>query len=108
MGLLASPDLGGYRRIGRANRGEDVSKSITKPDIIREIGEQLANEVSHNDIKRVLDALADVGRAQLKQSGAFHLPGFAISQVTEEAAVPEHEDINPFTKEPMTFKAKPA
>jgi DNA-binding protein HU-beta len=85
-----------------------VSKSISKTEIVREIAEQLSNEVSQNDIKRVLDALADVGRAQLKQSGAFHLPGFAIFQVTQKPATPEHEGVNPFTKEPMTFKAKPA
>jgi DNA-binding protein HU-beta len=85
-----------------------VSKSITKTEIIREVAEQLSNEVSRDDIKRVLDALADVGRAQLKQNGAFHLPGFAIFQVTEKAATPAHEGVNPFTKEPMTFKAKPA
>jgi DNA-binding protein HU-beta len=85
-----------------------VSKSITKAEIIREIAEQLSNEVSRDDVKRVLDALADVGRAQLKQSGAFLLPGFAIFQVTEKAATATHEGINPFTKEPMTFQAKPA
>jgi DNA-binding protein HU-beta len=85
-----------------------VSKLITKAEIIREIAEQLSNEVSRDDVKRVLDALADVGRSHLKQSGAFHLPGFAIFQVTEKGATAAHEGINPFTKEPMSFKAKPA
>jgi DNA-binding protein HU-beta len=36
------------------------------------------------------------------------VPGFAIFQVTEKPATPAHEGVNPFTKEPMTFKAKPA
>jgi nucleoid DNA-binding protein len=51
-----------------------VSKLMPKSEIIRKIAEQLSNEVTHNDIKRVLDALADVGHAELKQSGAFLLP----------------------------------
>jgi hypothetical protein len=51
--------------------------------------------------------LAVVGHAELKQSGAFLLPGFAKFQITEKPATPAHEGVNPFTKEPMTFKAKP-
>jgi DNA-binding protein HU-beta len=85
-----------------------VSKLMPKSEIIRKIAEQLSNEVTHNDIKRVLDALADVGHAELKQSGAFLLPGYAIFQVAEKPATPSHEGVNPFTKEPMTFQAKPA
>jgi DNA-binding protein HU-beta len=85
-----------------------VSKLMPKSEIIRKIAEQLSNEVTLNDIKRVLDALADVGHAELKQSGAFLLPGYAIFQVAEKPATPAHEGVNPFTKEPMTFQAKPA
>jgi DNA-binding protein HU-beta len=85
-----------------------VSKLMPKSEIIRKIAEQLSNEVTHNDIKRVLDALAYVGHAELKLSGAFLLPGFAKFQVTEKPATPAREGVNPFTKEPMTFEAKAA
>ena len=36
------------------------------------------------------------------------MPGTAIFQVTEKPAAPAREGLNPFTKEPMTFKARPA
>jgi DNA-binding protein HU-beta len=85
-----------------------MSKLMPKSEIIRKIAEQLSNEVTHDDIKRVLDALADVGHAELKQSGGFQLPGFAMFQVTEKPATPAREGVNPFTKEPMTFEAKAA
>jgi DNA-binding protein HU-beta len=85
-----------------------MSKLMSKSEVIRKIGEQLSNEISRDDIKRVLDALADVGHAELKQSGAFLLPGFAKFQVSERPATEERMGINPFTKEPMTVKAKPA
>ena len=40
--------------------------------------------------------------------GEVLIPGLIKLNVVEKPAVPEHEGINPFTKEPMTFKAKAA
>jgi nucleoid DNA-binding protein len=48
-----------------------MSKVMPKSEIVRKIAEQLSNEITRHDIKRVLDALADVGGAELKQNGAF-------------------------------------
>jgi DNA-binding protein HU-beta len=85
-----------------------VSKLMPKSEIIRKISEQLSNELRQDDIRRVLDSLAVVGHAELKQNGAFLLPGFAKFQIAEKPATPAREGVNPFTKEPMTFEAKPA
>jgi DNA-binding protein HU-beta len=84
-----------------------MSKLMSKSEIVRSIAEQVS-DVTQEDIKRVLDALANVAHAELKQSGAFLLPGFAKFQVSEKPATPAREGINPFTKEPMTIQAKPA
>jgi nucleoid DNA-binding protein len=73
----------------------DLSKVMPKSEIIRKIAEQLSNEVTRDDIKRVLDALADVGGSELKQKAAFLLPGFAMFQVTEKPATAAHEGISP-------------
>jgi DNA-binding protein HU-beta len=85
-----------------------VFKLMSKSEIVQKIAEQLPNKMTRDDIKGVLDALADVGRAELKQTGAFLVPGFAKFEVTEKPATEAREGVNPFTKEPMTFKAKPA
>jgi nucleoid DNA-binding protein len=76
----------------------DMPKVMPKSEIIRNIAERLSNEVTREDIKRVLDALVDVGGLELKQNGAFLLPGFAMFQVTEKPATASHEGVNPFTK----------
>jgi len=81
---------------------------MSKSEIVQKIAEQLPNNLTRDEIKGVLDALADVGYAELKQTGAFLVPGFAKFEVTLKLATEEREGINPFTKEPMTFKAKPA
>ena len=41
-------------------------------------------------------------------AGAFMLPGFAKFTVVKKPATKERTGINPFTKEPTVFKAKPA
>jgi DNA-binding protein HU-beta len=96
------------RQVSADYFGGDMSKLMSKLEIIQKIAEQLPNKMTRDDIKGVLDALADVGRAELKQTGVFLLPGFAKFEVTEKPATEAREGVNPFTKEPMTFAAKPA
>jgi nucleoid DNA-binding protein len=36
------------------------------------------------------------------------LPGLVKLSVVSKPAVPQHEGLNPFTKQMMTYKAKPA
>ena len=40
--------------------------------------------------------------------GEVLIPGLLKLSVVDKPATPQHEGINPFTKEPMIFKAKPA
>jgi nucleoid DNA-binding protein len=44
----------------------------------------------------------------LKKGGAFMIPGFVKLKVVVKPATKARKGINPFTKEEMTFKAKPA
>jgi nucleoid DNA-binding protein len=55
-----------------------------------------------------MESLAAVGYKELKKAGMFVLPGFAKFVVVKKPATPERTGINPFTKEPTVFKAKPA
>jgi len=40
--------------------------------------------------------------------GEVLIPGLLKLNIVDKPATPKHEGVNPFTKEPMTFKAKPA
>src|SRR5512141_1043038 len=40
--------------------------------------------------------------------GEVVIPGLLRLSIAEKPATPQHEGINPFTKEPMTYRAKPA
>src|SRR5436189_6443969 len=64
--------------------------------------------VSKKDVKGILDALVAVGHKELKKTRVYLVPGFATFVVIKKPATKERQGINPFTKEPTIFKAKPA
>ena len=59
-------------------------------------------------VSAVLDALNDIVYKELKSQGEVMVPGLLKITTVTKPAVPEREGINPFTKEPTTFKARPA
>jgi nucleoid DNA-binding protein len=57
-----------------------------------------------------LDTISAMVVQQLGKQGPGEvlLPGLLVMYAVDKPATPEHEGINPFTKEPMTYKAKAA
>ena len=79
---------------------------MTKSQLIDAISESSA--VSKNEVKAVIEHMATVGYKELNESGEFVIPGFAKLSVVNKPATEARKGINPFTKEPMDFAAKPA
>jgi len=75
-----------------------------------EMIEALATEsgLEKKQVNAVLDALNDLVYKELKADREVTLPGLLKLTTVRKPAVPEREGINPFTKEPTTFKARPA
>ena len=84
-----------------------MATQMTKSALIEKITEQ-HSELSKKDVKNVLEGLAAVGYKELKKNGVFLLPGFAKFVVIKKPATKARKGTNPFTGEPMMFKAKPA
>jgi nucleoid DNA-binding protein len=80
---------------------------MTKSALIEKITEQ-HSELTKKDVKNVLEGLANIGYKELKKNGVFLLPGFAKFVVIKKPATKARKGTNPFTGEPMMFKAKPA
>jgi DNA-binding protein HU-beta len=87
---------------------EDMNKLMTKSDLIQAIAGEHSGKLTRADVKSVLGSLANIGYREIKKNGAFLLPGFAKFVVVRKPATKARKGINPFTKEPTTFKAKPA
>jgi len=86
-----------------------MAKVMSKSELIQKIAEQHSNKnMARKDVKAVIESLAAIGYKELNKSGAFLVPGFAKFVVIKKPATKERSGINPFTKEPTIFKAKPA
>src|ERR1700723_859654 len=79
---------------------------MNKSELIDAISESSA--VSKNDVKAVIENMVPVGYKELNESGEFVIPGFVKMSVVNKPATEARSGINPFTKEPMEFAAKPA
>ena len=81
---------------------------MSKSELIQKITDKYADTLKRKDVKGVLETLADLGYKELKKNGAFVVPGFAKFVVVKKPATKARKGINPFTKEEVMFKAKPA
>jgi DNA-binding protein HU-beta len=64
--------------------------------------------LKRSEAKKCITTLQTIGAFEMKKRGAFVLPGFCKFTVKSMKAKPARQGINPFTKEPCVFKAKPA
>lgn len=85
-----------------------MAKLMSKVGLIQAIADEHSDKLTRSDVKGVLESLARVGYKQLRKTGEFLLPGFAKFRVIKKPATKARKGINPFTKEPMIFKAKSA
>ena len=83
-----------------------MAKAPTKSEIIAQICKD--TKLSRKQVAEVFESLNGVVRKSLRGSGLFTLPGLLKMKVVKKPAVPERQGINPFTKQPTVFKAKPA
>jgi DNA-binding protein HU-beta len=79
---------------------------MTKSKLIDAISESTA--VSKNDVKSVIESMATVGYKELNENGEFVIPGFVKMSVVNKPATEARTGVNPFTKQPMEYAAKPA
>ncbi|HEY3245385.1 MAG TPA: HU family DNA-binding protein [Phycisphaerae bacterium] len=84
------------------------SKSRTKSSTYAELAESTG--LSRKQVGSVFDALGGLIKKDLskKGPGIFTVPGLMKITIVNKPATKAREGINPFTKEPMMFKAKPA
>jgi nucleoid DNA-binding protein len=83
-------------------------KSATKGEVFGAIAEHTS--LSKKDVSKVFEGLVEVIGKELgkKGPGLFQIPGLLKIKVVNKPATKAKQGINPFTKEPMMIKAKPA
>jgi len=81
---------------------------LSKSSLIQILADKFTDKLTRKDVKGILEAMAGIGHAELKRNGIFIVPGIVRMVVVKKPATKERKGINPFTKEPTIFKAKPA
>lgn len=84
------------------------TKRMNKTQFVTALSEK--SGLSKKQTVSVLDTLNGMVAQQLGKEGPGEIliPGLLKLNVVDKPATSKHEGINPFTKEPMTYKAKPA
>merc|ERR1719510_1093299 len=59
-------------------------------------------------VKGVVASYIELAAEQLKKNGSFKIAGAMNLKLKKKDAKPARKGVNPFTKEPCVFKAKPA
>ncbi|MCL5998840.1 MAG: HU family DNA-binding protein [Chloroflexi bacterium] len=85
-----------------------AGQKLTKSQFVATIAEK--SGLNKKQTTAALDAMSDLIAQQLGKDGPGEvtIPGLIKLNVVEKPAVPERPGVNPFTKEPTVFKAKPA
>merc|ERR1711861_97551 len=83
-----------------------MKAGMTQTGVFQSVSETTG--LKTKDVKGVVDALMGVAVEQVKKSGSFKLAGMLNMKLKTKPATAARKGVNPFTKEPCVFKAKPA
>merc|ERR1712232_960243 len=64
--------------------------------------------LKQKDVKGIMEGLLAVAAGELKKQGSFKIGGALNLKLKSKPATPARKGVNPFTKEPCVFEAKPA
>ncbi len=83
------------------------AKRLTKAQVIAEIAE--SSELDKKSVAKVFEGLVELVKKELKkQNGEFVIPDLLKLKTVRKPATKDRPGINPFTKQPITIKGKPA
>jgi nucleoid DNA-binding protein len=92
----------------KTKKAASAKKPLTKSEILTALSE--SSELSKKEIAGIFEDLAALIGKNLSKRGAgvFTVPGLMKVKVVRKPATKARPGINPFTKEEVIFKAKPA
>jgi nucleoid DNA-binding protein len=91
-----------------SSSGATKSRAATKSEVFGVLAEKTG--LGKKQVTELFDAMNELIARELgkKGPGQFVIPGLIKLKVVRKPATKAKQGVNPFTKEPMTIKAKPA
>merc|ERR1719181_380259 len=90
----------------KAMKAKKTAGALTASGAYQSVAETTG--LKTKDVKGVMDAVMGVAAEQVKKSGSFKIAGMLNMKLKNKPATKARKGVNPFTKEPCVFKAKPA
>merc|ERR1712139_557423 len=90
----------------KAMKAKKTWGAMTATGVFQSVAETTG--LKTKEVKGVVDAFMGVAVAQVKKSGSFKIAGMLNMKLKHKPARAAKKGVNPFTKEPCVFKAKPA
>merc|ERR1712187_201449 len=90
----------------KAMKAKAAGGAMTATAVYQSVGESTGLKTSQ--VKAAIEGVLGVGANELKKNGSFKLGGMINMKLKKKAATPARKGVNPFTKEPCVFNAKPA
>merc|ERR1739847_240433 len=82
------------------------SGALTQSAVYSSVAETTG--LKQKQVKGVVEGIMGVASEQLKKNGVFKFAGMLNMKLKKKPATAARKGVNPFTKEPCVFKAKPA
>ncbi|KAL9139074.1 Major basic nuclear protein or histone like protein [Amphidinium carterae] len=82
------------------------AKVMTQTEVYKVVAEKTG--FARKQVKGAVDALMELSAEQVKRAGSFKVAGMLNMKLKSKPATKARKGLNPFTKEPCVFKAKPA
>ncbi|MEK7383284.1 MAG: HU family DNA-binding protein [Elusimicrobiota bacterium] len=90
----------------KAPKASKAAKTLTKAQMVADLADRAG--LTKAQVQDVFAALADVVAAELKAGRPATIPGLVKVTLVHKSATPARPGVNPFTKEAIVIKAKPA
>ncbi|PCI09265.1 integration host factor [bacterium] len=102
----AAPKVAAAKKPAKIMSAKD--KPRTKSEVLTMISDHVG--ISKKEAAAVFEVMGEMIEKDLKKNacGAFNVPGMMKVSVQRKPATKARKGVNPFTKEEMIFKAKPA
>merc|ERR1712134_192498 len=90
----------------KAMKGMKAGGAMTASAAFSAVAEK--SGLKNKDVKVVVTNYMELAASELKKNGSFKIGGCLNLKLKKKPARPARKGVNPFTKEPCVFKAKPA
>merc|ERR1712057_113460 len=103
---MKAPPAKAAKKTMKAKPAKKSGGALTASGAYSSVAEKMG--LKPKEVKGAIEGVVTLAAQQLKKTGKFKVGTFINLKLKVKPASPARKGVNPFTKEPCVFKAKPA